>query len=272
MGEAAFVLGIEIKRDRERKALGLCQRNYIDRVLKRFAMETCKAGESPMSKGDKLHSGQCPKNSLEKKEMDKRPYARLVGSLMYAQVCTRPDIAFSVGVLARYKSNPGNDHWVAGKKVLRYLQKTKDYMLVYRRIEDQDLEIIGYTYSDYKGCIDDLKSTSRYIYMLAGGAISWRSVKQSLTATSTMHAEYAAIHDATAAVFFAKNNKRSTTSRNIDVKYYAVRESVRNNEIEIIKIGTLAQLADPFTKAIAVAPFQVHVKNMGVLENFDMAE
>ncbi|XP_062026089.1 secreted RxLR effector protein 161-like isoform X2 [Rosa rugosa] len=250
-------------------------------------METCKEGESPMSKGDKLHSGQCPKNSLEKKEMDKRPYARLVGSLMYAQVCTRPDIAFSVGVLSRYQSNPGNEHWVAGKKVLRYLQKTKNYMLVYRRVEDQELEVIGYTDSDYKGCIDDLKSTSGYIYMLAGGAVSWRSVKQSLTATSTMQAEYVAIHDATgqalwlrnflneikvvdsverplkiycdnaAAVFFAKNNRRSTASRNIDVKYYAVRENVRNHEIEIIKIGTLAQLADPLTKAIAVASFQI---------------
>ena len=135
--------------------------------------------------------------------------------------------------------------------------------------------------------------------MLAGGAISWRSVKQSLTATSTMQAEYVAIHDATgqalwlrnflneikvvdsverplkiycdnaAAVFFAKNNRRSTASRNIDVKYYAVRENVRNHEIEIIKIGTLAQFADPLTKAIVVTSFQVHVKNMGILESLD---
>ena len=128
--------------------------------------------------------------------MDKRPYARLVGSLMYAQVCTRPDMAFSVGVLSRYQSNPGNDHWTAGKKVLRYLQKTKDYMLVYRGM-DSKLEVIGYSDSDYKGCVDDLKSTSGYIFILARGAISWKSVKQSLTATSTMQAEYVAIHEAT---------------------------------------------------------------------------
>lgn len=298
MGEAMFVLGIEIKRDRDRKLLGLSQRNYIDRVLKRFSMETCKAGESPMSKGDKLHAGQCPRNTIERKEMDKRPYARLVGSLMYAQVCTRPDMAFSVGVLSRYQSNPGNDHWTAGKKVLRYLQKTKDYMLVYRGM-DSELEVIGYSDSDYKGCVDDLKSTSGYIFMLAGGAISWKSVKQSLTATSTMQAEYVAIHEATgqglwlrnfitevgvmdsierpmklycdnaAAVFFAKNNKRSSASKNIDVKYFAVRESIRDNEIEIIKIGTLDQLADSLTKALAVAPYQLHVKRMGVLESFD---
>ncbi|KAK9932492.1 hypothetical protein M0R45_019728 [Rubus argutus] len=233
--------------------------------------------------------------------MDKRPYARLVGSLMYAQVCTRPDIAFSVGVLSRYQSNPGNEHWIAGKKVLRYLKRTRDYMLVYKQLEDTELEVFGYTDSDYRGCIDDLKSTSGYIFVLAGGAVSWRSVKQSLTATSTMQAEYIAIHEATgqalwlrnfiselkvvdsiekplklycdnaAAIFFAKNNKRSTASRNIDVKYFAVRESVKNDEIEIIKIGTVAQLADPLTKALAVAPFQQHVTNMGVIADFESA-
>lgn len=167
MGEAAFVLGIEIKRDRARKLLGLSQGNYIERVLKRFSMDTCKAGDSPMSKGDKLHSGQLPKNLLEKKEMDKRPYARLVGSLMYAQVCTRPDIAFAVGVLSCYQSNPGNDHWVAGKKVLRYLKRTKDYMLVYKQMESIELEVRGYTDSDYRGCIDDLKSTFGYIFYVS---------------------------------------------------------------------------------------------------------
>lgn len=72
-------------------------------------------------------------------------------------------------------------------------------------------------------------------------------------------------------VFFAKNNKRSTASSYIDVKYFAVRESVRNNEIEIIKIGTLAQLVDPLTKAIVVAQFQQHIQNMGVIADLDSA-
>ena len=98
------------------------------------------------------------------------PYASAVGSLMYAQVCTRPDLAFVVSVLGHYLSNPGLDHWVAVKKVMRYLQKIKDHMLVYKRVDS--LDIVGYSDSDFAGCKDDLKSTSGYIFMLAGEAVS----------------------------------------------------------------------------------------------------
>lgn len=92
MGEAGYVLGIEIVRNRSRCLLGLSQKNYISKILQRFDRSTCKAGDSPMSKGDKLHKDQCSRNEVERKDMEKRPYARLVGSLMYAQVCTRPDL------------------------------------------------------------------------------------------------------------------------------------------------------------------------------------
>ena len=110
LGEAAYVLGIEIKRDRAQKLLGLSQQSYITKVLKRFSMEQCSGGEVPMSKGDKLTKGQRPQSEAEKESMKSKPYARLVGSLMYAQVCTRPDLAFSVGMLSRFQSNPGNEH------------------------------------------------------------------------------------------------------------------------------------------------------------------
>ncbi|RVX16183.1 Retrovirus-related Pol polyprotein from transposon TNT 1-94 [Vitis vinifera] len=79
-------------------------------------------------------------------------------------VCTRPDIAFSIGMLGIYHSDPGIDHWKAAKKVMRYLQGTKDYMLMYRW--NDNLEVIGYCDSDYVGCIDSQKSTSRYVFML----------------------------------------------------------------------------------------------------------
>ncbi|RVW94715.1 Retrovirus-related Pol polyprotein from transposon TNT 1-94 [Vitis vinifera] len=116
LGDASFVLGIQIHRDRSR-------------------------GDTPVAKGDKFSLNQCPKNSLESQEMQKIPYASAVGSLMYAQVCTRPDIAYIVGMLGRYLSNPGMDHWRAAKRVMRYLQRTKEYMLTYRRLDQ--LEFIG---------------------------------------------------------------------------------------------------------------------------------
>ena len=231
--------------------------------------------------------------------MESIPYASLVGSLMYAQVCTRPDLSFAVGMLTRFQSDPGHKHWVAGKKVLRYLQRTKSHMLVYKRVKK--LELVGYTDSDFAGNYPaSMKSTCGYIYMLAGGAVAWKTMKQSLIATSTMQAELIALYegvceglwirnffletkvlsnivsgklmvhcDNEAAVFFSKNSKRSNNSKHIDLKYYSVRKRVKNGEVDIVVIKTEEQLADPFTKALSVSVFKKHTEDMGVLSDFN---
>ena len=170
MSDASYVIGIFISRDRSQKMLGLSQKGYIEKILERFNMNNCSASVVPLQKGDKFSLMQCPKNDVEHKGMESIPYASVVGSLMYLQTCTRPDISFAVGMLGRYQSNPGIDHWKAAKKVLRYLQGTKDYMLTFRR-SDQ-LEVIGYSDSDFSGCINSGKSTFGYSLLLAQGAIS----------------------------------------------------------------------------------------------------
>ena len=195
MGEASYVIGIEIFRDRKNGTLGLSQTAYINKILERFRMERCKANVVPIQKGDIFYEkSQCPKNDLEKEEMKDITYASIVGSLMYAQTCTRPDISFAVGMLGRYQSNPGMVHWLAAKKVMRYLQGTKNHMLVYHRSDK--LEIQGYSDSDYASCRDTRKSTNGYLFMLASGAISWKSAKQSIVATLTMEAEFVACFEA----------------------------------------------------------------------------
>ncbi|XP_075515567.1 secreted RxLR effector protein 161-like [Primulina tabacum] len=110
-------------------------------------MQDCKSTDTPVAKGEKFSLKQCPKNDFEEKEMQKVLYASAVESLMIAQVCTGPDIAYVTGMLGRYLSNPGVEHWKAVKRVLRYLQRTKDYMPIYRRLDQ--LEIIEYTDSDF---------------------------------------------------------------------------------------------------------------------------
>ena len=146
LGDAFFVLGIQIHRDRSKGILGLSQRGYIEKILKRFNMHSCSSCTAPIQKGDKLSKSQCPQDEKERAEMEKVPYASAIGSLMYAQVCTRPDIAFDVDALGRYLSNPGLNNWKAVKKVIRYLQGTKDYMLTHKR-SDQ-LEVTA-GYSDF---------------------------------------------------------------------------------------------------------------------------
>ena len=109
-------------------------------------------------------------NQLEIDQMRTIPYASAVGSIMYAQVCTHPDLAFITGMLGRFQSNLVMDHWKAVKKVLRYLQGNKEYMLVYKKTDN--LEVVGYLDTDFAGCVDTKKSTSGYVFMLANGAIS----------------------------------------------------------------------------------------------------
>jgi len=157
-------------------------------------------------------------------------------------------------MLSRYQSNLGLDHWKAIKKVLRYLQGTQNHMLTYRKFDH--LEVIGYTNSDFVGCVDTRKSTFGYVYLLAVGAISWKSTKQSVIAVSTMEAEFVACFEATvhanwlrnfilglgvvnnisnslknycdnsATVFFSKNDKYSKGPKHMELKYFAVKEEV----------------------------------------------
>ena len=298
LGDAFFVLGIQIHRDRSKGILGLSQRGYIEKVLKWFNMHSCSSCVAPIQKGDKLSKSQCPRDENERAEMEKVPYASSVGSLMYAQVCTHPDIAFAVNALGRYLSNPGLNHWKAVKKVMRYLQGTKDYMLTYKR--SSQLEVTGYSDSDFVGCPDDRKSTSGFIFMMEGGAVSWKSVKQTLTATSTMEAEYVACYEAicqamwlkklifgfhivesiskplviycnnTAAVHFSQNNRSATRSKHFDIKYLFVREKVREFQTRIEYTATEHMLADPLTKGLPIGVYQRHVTHMGLVKSFDI--
>lgn len=118
--------------------------------------------------------------------MQSKPYASLVGSLMYATIYTRPNIAFIVGMQSRFQSNLGEAHWIVAKKVLRYLQRTKSFMLVYGRSDS--LELVGYIDSNLAGDVDDRKSTRGYIFMLNGR----KSAKQTIIVTSTMEAKFVA--------------------------------------------------------------------------------
>ena len=133
-------------------------------------MKDCSPSIAPIVKGDRFNLEQCPKNDLEWEQIKNIPYVSTVGSLMYAQVCTRPAISFVVGMLGRYQSNLGINHWKVAKKVMRYRQGTKDYKLMYRRIDN--LEVISYFDSDYVGYINSRTSTSEYVFMLIGGDVS----------------------------------------------------------------------------------------------------
>ncbi|KAL1224686.1 Retrovirus-related Pol polyprotein from transposon TNT 1-94 [Cardamine amara subsp. amara] len=164
MGEASYVIGIEILCDRSRGVLGLSQKAYIDRIFERFGMMMCSFNIGLMQKGDKLNLKQCPQNEMEHVKMQKYSYASYVVSLMYAQVCTRYDISHAVGMLGRFQSNPGLAHWKAAKKVLRYIKGTRNYMLTYQKSTHP--QMVGFPDSDFGGCQDTRHYTLGYVYSL----------------------------------------------------------------------------------------------------------
>ena len=179
------------------------------------------------------------------------------------------------------------------KKVLRYLQGTKDPMLTYRCTDT--LEVVDFSDSDYVACIDDKKSTSCYIFMMAEGAVSWKSIKQTLTTSSIMEAEYVACYEATChaiwlwnfistlevvhsisrllklfcdnstTVSFFRNTRSTSRSKYIDVKFFFVKEKVVESLISFKHMPTISMLADPLTKGLPICVFQEHVTYMGLL-------
>ena len=120
LGPTTQILGMEIARDRKAGKLWLSQEKYIERILERFNMKHAKPVSKPLAAHFKLSKRACPTIEKEKANMSTIPYSSVVGSLMYAMVCTRPDIAHSVGVVSRYLSNPGKVHWDAVKWIFRY--------------------------------------------------------------------------------------------------------------------------------------------------------
>ncbi|KAD4385964.1 hypothetical protein E3N88_26133 [Mikania micrantha] len=195
LGDAAYILGIKIYRDRSRRLIGLSQSTYIDKVLKRFSMQDSKRGTLPMAHGTILSSSQSPKTNEEKKKMERVPYASAIGSIMYAMLCTRPDVSFALSITSRYQQNPGESHWAAVKNILKYLRRTKDMFLIYGGMEEE-LTVRCYTDASFQTDRDDSRSQSGYVFTLNGGAITWRSSKQSVVAQSTTKSENIAASEA----------------------------------------------------------------------------
>ncbi|KAH9753523.1 hypothetical protein KPL71_015101 [Citrus sinensis] len=189
LGPVNKILWMQIHRDRNNRKIWLSQKNYLKKILRRFNMQDCKSISTPLPVNFKLSSSMCPSNEAERKEMSRVPYASAVGSLMFVMICTRPDIAQAVGAVSRYMANPSGEHWIVVKRIMRYIKGTSDVALCYGGSE---FTVRGYVDSDFAGDLDKRKSTTGYMFTLAGAAVSWVSKLQTVVALSTTEAEYMA--------------------------------------------------------------------------------
>ncbi len=282
LGPATFFLGMDITRDRANKTLKLSQGRLTADLLNKFNMQEAKTVSTPSSAAIKLTKDGEP---LDTKTF---PYSTLIGSLMYLSVCTRPDIAQAVGALARYMATPTTVHWTAAKTVLRYLAGTADCGITFGT-GPPGLDV--YCDADYAGDVDTRRSTTAYVFILNGGAITWSSRLQPTVAASTTEAEYMAAAatikealwlrkllndlrfdspsiaikaDSQSAIKLLKNPIVSNRSKHIDVVHHFARERVARNEVTFTYIRTDLMVADALTKPVPATKFNFCTNAMGI--------
>uniref|UniRef100_H3H8Q5 Reverse transcriptase Ty1/copia-type domain-containing protein n=1 Tax=Phytophthora ramorum TaxID=164328 RepID=H3H8Q5_PHYRM len=258
-GKCAFVLGIELV-DGPDGSVTMCQRRYVDDILKRFAMDECKAVVSPVDMSTRL----VPSDAATKVNA---PFREAVGALMTA---TRPDIAYAVGYVSRFMENPQEEHWVAVKRIFRYLQGTKTHGICFKPGDKVDFR--GYSDADWAGDLADRKSTSGYAFMLMSAPVSWGSKKQSmwlkvfLCELGEMASDEAVkiYEDNQGSIALAKNPQFHKHTKHIDIRYHFVREKVEDGQVVLQYVSTTDMLADMMTKAITAVQFQVLRSKLGI--------
>ena len=276
LGTAKQIFDMRIIRDKANGTLKLSQLEYVKKVLNRFNMNEAKPVSTPLGSHFKLSKEQSSKTEEERSHMSKVPYDSVIGSLMYAMVCIRPDIPHVVGVMSRFMSRPGKKHWEAvvsrlmsrpGKKhweavkwILRYLKGSLDTCLCFT---GASLKLQGYVDADFVGDIDNRKSTIEFVFTLGDIAISWVSNLQKIVTLSTIEAEYVAATEAgkemiwlhgfldelgkkqkmgilhsnnQSAIFLVKNSAFHSKSKHIQTKYHFIRYLVEDKLVILKKI------------------------------------
>ncbi|WCJ38272.1 Retrovirus-related Pol polyprotein from transposon TNT 1-94 [Euphorbia peplus] len=288
LGPAQQILGMRIVRDRNTKKLWLSQEKYVERVLERFNMVNAKPVSITLAGHMKLSKESCPTTKEEKEAMRSIPYSSAVGSLMYAMVCTRPDIAHDVGVVSRFLDNPGRQHWEAVKWILRYLKGSPKVCLCYGGSKPI---LEGFVDADMAGDLDHRRSTSGYVFRFARGAISWQSKLQKCIALSTTEAEYISAAeagkemiwlkrffeelgqkqaecivycDSQSAIDLSKNTIYHSRTKHIGIRYHWIRDQLENGVFHLEKIATERNLSDMLTKVIPREKFELCNKLIGM--------
>ncbi|KAK8669506.1 hypothetical protein V6N13_106934 [Hibiscus sabdariffa] len=262
LGDAAYILGVKIYRDRSRRLLGLSQSTYIDKVLKRFSMEESKRGFLPMRHGISLSKEMCPSTPQERERMSQIPYASAIGSIMYAMICTRPDLSYALSMTSRYQANPGEGHWTAVKNILKYLRRTKDVFLVYGG--EEELRIKGYTDASFQTDKDDSRSQSEAEYIAAKEAV-W--IKKFITELGVIPSISDAVDlycDNNGAIAQSKEPRSHRRSKHILRRFHLIREIIDRGDVEICKVNTDDNIADPLTKPLAQQKHDRHTESLGI--------
>lgn len=274
LNEIKLFLGIRIERTRD--TITLDQSIYLQNVLSKFSMSDCNPSKSPFP--TKLDH-----TALNSDEHHEAPCRHVIGCLMYAMLCTRPDICAAISILSRYQSKNNAELWKCLKHLLRYIKGTVNLKLTYEKCDYRQL-IVGYADSDWAGDELDRKSTTGYVFQVFENCvISWNTRKQNTVAASSTEAEYMALFEAVreaiwiksllnsiaiqikqpiviyednnSCICIANNPTNHKRSKHIDIKFHFTREQIAKKVIKLEHISTGNQLADIFTKMVQSVKF-----------------
>nr|CAD40421.3 OSJNBa0065J03.17 [Oryza sativa Japonica Group] len=296
LGQTKFCLGLQL----EHLPSGILvhQSAYTQKILEKFNMDKSYPSKIPMV----VRSLDVEKDPFRPKEDGEDvlgpdfPYLSAIGALMYLANSTRPDIAFSVNLLARYSAAPTKHHWTGVKNVFRYLNGTRDLGLFFKK--NQDSTLIGYTDASYLSDPHNARSQTGFVFLQGGTAISWKSSKQTLVATSTNHSEIIALYEASrecvwlrrmvnhiltscgigslesptiiyednaACVVQMKTGYiKSNITKHIAPKLFYPHELQQHGEINILQTKSCDNLADLFTKSLPYSTFFKYVEGIGM--------
>ncbi|KAL4196351.1 hypothetical protein AMTRI_Chr04g182780 [Amborella trichopoda] len=250
---------------------------------------------TPIDKKMKLSNKMCHIEDMARRAMERVSYKSAIESLMYTMIGTKPDLSFVMNLVSRFQSNPGEEHWKAVKRILKYLMGTMNYALIYKG--ETEIAIEGYSDTSYLADPDDVKSTSGYVFLLGGGVVSLKSKKQAIVALSTMESEYVAcylaanevvwnkkflnqlnfhsvrcevvriFYDNTTPICTSKEPRFHKNFKHIKPYFYHLRNEVRLKEIEINYISTDLMIADPLIKRVVTNGFVRQVREMRMRES-----
>lgn len=290
-GASTWMLGMRITRDRKARTITLDQEVYVTKALEKYGYTQCTTRSTPEVVGA---AHQDPSEE-QQQPTDRQRYMEITGTLMYAAISTRPDIAHAVFYLASHMSAPTCLHMAAADRVMRYLAGTRGLGLIFgsrnggllgdsRGHSRTQLDVCAYADADWANSKGDRRSITGWVSKVNGDPISWASKKQRTVALSTceaeLYAEAAAIQevlwlrgllkelglhsqvgsivhgDNQSAIAVTKNGVKGERTKHVDVKYHFVTETVERGDVQLKWIPTAEQQADIFTKALAQPAFE----------------
>jgi hypothetical protein len=281
LGNIHHFLGIAISRNRKSGTIHLNQKTYIENLVSMAGFNNAYPADTPISPTIQLtrYEGVKPKFN----------YGTYIGKLLYAALCTRPDIAYAVTHLAQFTSCFGPAHVTTVNRVVRYLKGTSALGLTYRR-SNSDFGEVGYSDADWGSNLLDRKSISGHVFLLGGAAIAWSAKKQATVALSTMEAEYMLLShactqaiwmrqlfeelsfstddptlilsDNLAALALSTESQFHGRSKHIDIRHHFIRDVIEKRKVTTLYVQTNENLADAFTKALAAPQFRYLMRSI----------